>query len=63
MSYIDCPYAAPATQLEHSVAPSIYPPAKHLASHHLPLIMIVVMIIMPVVIMMITIPLGGMGFC
>ena len=55
--------AAPATQLEHSVAPSIYPPAKHLASYHLPLVMIVVMIIMPVVIMMNMIPLGGMGFC
>ena len=55
--------AAPATQLQHSVAASIYPPAQHLASHHLPLIMIVLMIIMAVVIMMITIPLGGMGFC
>ena len=55
--------AAPATQLEHSVAPSIYPPAKHLASHHLSLMMIVVMIIIAVVIMMNMITLGGMGFC
>ena len=56
--------AAPATQLEHSVAPSIYPPAKHLASHHLPLVMMMLlMIIIAVVIMMNMIPLGGMGFC